>query len=211
MPGISPDKFVERHPRLWHMAEAGSWESIKTHGLLSTTALLDLFEIAGETRFALESARRPRSVEISHPKYGRATIRDNIPLLQKVLERTLVEMTPREWYETLNSRVFFWVSKDRLEKLRTAGSYADREHDILVVDTAGLLRAHIASVTLSPMNSGATHPGATYGRGAETFRSLPEYRWEERLKANKKEPVVELAVQYSVPDIASYVVEVERR
>jgi hypothetical protein len=41
------------------MAEAGSWPSIKRHGLLSTTALLDLFEIPAPDR---ESDRiRPAS------------------------------------------------------------------------------------------------------------------------------------------------------
>jgi hypothetical protein len=193
------------------MAEAGSWPSIRNRGLLSTTALLDLFAVTGSRREALESTRRSRSETLAHPEYGEAVIRDNIPLLEKVLERTLVGMTPREWYEMLNGRVFFWVSKDRLERLRAASAYAGRAHDILTVDTALLLADHNKDVTLSPMNSGATHPGATYTRGVETFRSLSQYRWDERLKANKKEPVVELAVRYSVPDIAKYVTGVETR
>jgi hypothetical protein len=211
MAGVSVDTFVARYPLVWHMAEAGSWPSIRDRGLLSTAALLDLFEVTGDQRERLESARRSKAETITHPEHGRAVIRDNIPLLEKVLQRTLVGMTPREWYETLNGRVFFWVSKERLERLRTASAYAGRTHDILTVDTAALLADHVEEVTLSPMNSGATHPGATYTRGVGTFAALAEYPWEDRLKANKKEPVVELAVRYAVPEIAKYVTAVETR
>jgi hypothetical protein len=211
MPGITPEAFIARYPRLWHMAEAGSWSSIRKRGLLSTTALLDLFEITGTRRLELESAHRPSSVTITHPTHGTAVIRDNIPLIEKVLARTLVGMTPREWYETLNKRVFFWVSEARLDKLRNAPAYRTREHDILVVDTATLLSRHIDQVTLSPMNSGATHPGAKYTRGIETFNPMGSYPWDVRLKMNRYEPVVELAVSYAVPDIKTLVTSVERR
>jgi hypothetical protein len=211
MAGISPEEFLARYPRLWHMAEAGSWGSIRKQGLLSTTALLDLFEITGARRVELESARRPASVTITHPTHGAAVIRDNIPLIEKVLARTLVGMTPREWYETLNGRVFFWVCEDRLTKLRNADAYSGRAHDILTIDTAALLASHIDAVTLSPMNSGATHPGAKYTRGADTFKPLDSYPWDGRLKMNRKEPVVELAVNYAVPDIEGLVISVERR
>jgi hypothetical protein len=43
---------------LYHMAEDGSWESIRQIGLLSTSALLDRFEVEGERRYAIESTRR---------------------------------------------------------------------------------------------------------------------------------------------------------
>jgi hypothetical protein len=67
---LTPGYITERWPRLYHMAEAGSWPSIERHGLLSTTALLDLFEISGPRREAIESARRPESVKITHPLHG---------------------------------------------------------------------------------------------------------------------------------------------
>lgn len=209
--GVTPEELVARYPRLWHMAEAGSWESIQRRGLLSTSALLDLFEIEGDQRLAIESSRRPRSVTVEHPRHGTAVIRDNIPLIEKVLARTLVGMSPTEWYEALNGRVFFWLSEARLERLRNAPAYREREHDILTVDTASLLERHLHEVTLSPLNSGATHPGAKYTRGVDTFQPLHRYPWRERIRKNGKEPVVELAVGYAVPDIVSHVIAVERR
>ena len=44
--------LLEHYPRLWHMAEDGSFKSIRKNGLLSTTALLDLYGISGEEREA---------------------------------------------------------------------------------------------------------------------------------------------------------------
>ena len=75
MTGISVDSLIEYYPYLYHMAEPDSWESIEDKGLLSTSALLDLFEINGKRRFAIESCHRPDSVVIEHPRHGRAVIR----------------------------------------------------------------------------------------------------------------------------------------
>lgn len=208
---MSVEEFIARYPRLWHMAEAGAWSSIRTRGLLSTTALLDLFEVSGPDRFALESCRRPRSVTITHPDHGTAVIRDNRPLLETVLERTLVGMAQREWYETLNGRVFFWLSDERMESLRNTPRNREREHDILVVDTRILVTRHRERITLSPINSGALHPAARRPRGVGTFATFEEYPWAERMRTRPREPVVELAADYSVPDIRDCVVDVLRR
>ena len=89
-------RLISRYPTLYHMAEDESWESIRRHGLLSTSALLDRFEVEGGERFAIESTRRPEIVRVDHPEYGTALIRDNKPMQEKSLERCLVGMTPRE-------------------------------------------------------------------------------------------------------------------
>jgi len=95
-------------------------------------------------------------VQLEHPKHGVALVRDNKPMQEKSLERCLHGMTPREWYEHLNRRVFFWVERKRLLKLLGARAYRDRSHLLLEVDTAELLERHVDRVTLSPINSGAT-------------------------------------------------------
>ena len=46
---------AERYPRLWHMAEVENWELIQRRGLLSTSALLDLFQYEGAKREAIEN------------------------------------------------------------------------------------------------------------------------------------------------------------
>ena len=208
---LTPHSIAERWPRLYHMAEAGSWRSVQRHGLLSTTALLDLFEIGGARRDAIQSARRAEAVPIEHPEHGTAWIRDNKPVNETVLRRTLVGMTEPEWYRTLNGRVFFWLTEARLDRLRGAPPYREREHDILTLDTAALLEAYAHTVELAHLNTGAVHPGAKYPRGAGTFRSIETYPWSQRLVVNPQEPIIELTVPYSVPDAARFVISVERR
>lgn len=193
------------------MAEAGSWRSIREHGLLSTSALLDLFAITGVQRDVIESARRPQSVAIHHPVHGTAWIRDNKPINETVLRRTLVGMSEPEWYRTLNGRVFFWLSTERLTRLRNAPPYRDRKHDILTLDTARLLEALGSTVELAHLNTGAVHPGATYTRGAGTFQPVATYPWQERLAVSPREPIVELTVPYSVPEAERFVIDVTTR
>jgi hypothetical protein len=77
---LTAEYLATRWPRLFHMAEADSWASIQQHGLLSTTALLDLYEVTGPERDVIESVRRPESVRIEHPIHGTAWIRDNKPI-----------------------------------------------------------------------------------------------------------------------------------
>jgi hypothetical protein len=111
---------------------------------------------------------------------------------EKTLERCLTGMTPREWYETLNRRVFFWVERGRLLKLLGARAYRDRPHLVLELDTARLLRRHGARITLSSINSGATFTMNPAPRGPGTFRPIEDHP--------PGKAVVELAVDYAVPD-----------
>ena len=208
---LTAEYLASRWPRLYHMAEAGSWRSIQRRGLLSTTALLDLFEVDDQERFAIESRRRPESVRIIHAEHGTAWIRDNKPINETVLRRTLVGMSEEEWYRTLNGRVFFWLTEDRLDRLRDAPSYKRRAHDILTLDTAALLGLHGEDVELAHLNTGAVHPSANYPRGLGTFRTIPKYPWAARLKVSRTEPIVELTVPYAVADMTSLVLGVETR
>ncbi len=199
---LALQRFISRYPKLYHMAEDGSWESIRRHGLLSTTALLDLFEVRGERRYAIESALRPEIVRVDHPNHGTALIRDNKPMQEKVLARCLRGMTPCEWYEHLNRRVFFWVERKRLLKLLGARPYRDRPHLVLEVDTAELLRRYAEEVTLSPINSGAPFAMNPASRGTDTFRRIADHP--------ERKPVVELAVDYAVPDVVDFVFSLSR-
>lgn len=199
---VRAEALVSRYPMLYHMAEAGSWESIRRPGLLSTTALLDKFGVEGEERFAIESARRPEIARVEHSEHGVALVRDNKPLQKGALEKCLTGMTPRDWYEHLNRRVFFWVEWKRLLKLLGAKAYRDRPHLVLEVDTAALLERHADRVSLSPINSGATFALGPALRGPDTFRPIADH-------ADGK-PIVELTVNYSVPDVAHFVLSVSQ-
>jgi hypothetical protein len=208
---MNVEELVMTYPRLYHMAEAGSWEGIRQYGLLSTTALLDLFDVDGDVRAALESARRPESVTITHPVHGAAVVRDQIPLREGPLERCLVGMTPVEWYRELNRKVFFWLDEERVRVLLRGRAYRGRPHDVLTVDTASLVGAHENEITLAPINTGSTiyNPRP---RGVGTFLSIADYPFDDwRRRRSRRKAVTELGVLGGVPDIVDHTLVVESR
>jgi hypothetical protein len=204
------EDLVAHYPQLFHMAEADTWTSIRTRGLLSTTALLDAFEIDADDRYRIESCHRPECVTISHQKLGAAVIRDQKPMSDAALRKCLQNMTPRQWYETLNRKVFFWLNHKRLLGLLSARAYRNRKHCVLTLDTSRMVARHLARVTLCPINSGCTVPNPQ-PRGSHTFLPVESYPFDAWLKKrrSKGQAVVELAVDYAVPDIADFVVRVE--
>lgn len=207
--GISAEQLAAKYPILFHMAAEGSWQSIATHGLLSTTALVELFEINSLQRVAIEQQHRPECIPITHPVHGRAIVRDQKPMSDEGLTRGLQDgLTPTDWYGILNGKTFFWLTRQRLDTMMNARAYRKQSKTVLLVDSAELLRRHADRVVLAPMNTGATKP-FPFPRGLSTFRSLDQYPYDERVKKNRKDPIVELAVEGSVPDIREYVVRVE--
>ena len=103
---ISPDEFILAYPKLFHVSLARDLGKILHHGLLSTTALLDLCEYEGESRSPIESRRRTNAVSISHPVHGEFLINDQAPMSESALRRCLIDLIPREWYESLSRRFF---------------------------------------------------------------------------------------------------------
>lgn len=59
----------------------------KKHGLLSASALLDLFGVVREDRKAIEGEQRPEQRLIVHPTYGAAIIHDQKPLQEAKLRK----------------------------------------------------------------------------------------------------------------------------
>lgn len=197
---MDTEELCRRYPSVYHMATLGSWPSIQRHGLLSTSALLDLFEIAGDERQRLEGTRRPESVTITHAAHGSATIRDQKPLHDSMLERCLQgKATVEQWHRLLNGRVFFWVDERRLETLRQARAYRDERQTVVFADTLELVRLYGPRIRLAHMNTGATRSVFHY-RDFDTFKTIEDF---------DRHTVVELTIDYSVPDLGDFVVRVE--
>jgi hypothetical protein len=208
---MEPELLVRKFPRLYHMAEHDAWPSIQKHGLLSTTALLDLFEINGAQRQALEAAHRPECVVIEHRRHGKAVIRDQKPMDDKGLQRCLKGVTPTQWYRLLNRKSFFWLDEQRLLRLLNARAYRKKPHCVITLNTEVLVGRHLERITLSPMNSGCTKP-MPHPRGMDCFLPVREYPFDVwAAKRRNNDAVVELAVEYSVPDVTDMVIRVEMR
>ena len=198
------EEIITRHSLLYHMAEAGTWENIQRHGLLSTVALLRLFDVSEPQRSAIGSRYRGSRVAIRHCDYGCAVIREQTPMPPGKLRLALTDMAPSEWYRLLNGKVFFWSTESRLISFLRARSHRDRPHDVLTVCTRSLVDQYATEITLSPINSGTVRV-PTHRRGSNTFQTIAEHSCRTR-----RECFAELAVEGSVPDMKRHTLSVDR-
>lgn len=198
--------FIARYPRIFHMANAGSWPSIHARGLLSATAALDRLNVSGPLRAKFEDRHRPEMASIRPGLSDDIVLRDQKPMPPSRIERALPRaVSAADWYRLINGKVFFWAQRERL--LRLLNSYGEFEHDVLTVDTASLLSSHASRVRLCHMNSGNTWP-MPHPRDASIFKPIDEY--PVRPSGLPQKEVVELVIEYGVPDIKDHVLEVTR-
>lgn len=200
-------ELISHCPTLYHMAERGSWGSIRERGLMSTSALLDYYNITGYKRENIERSHRPGSVHIKALGLPTAVIRDQGPMSDDGLRRALPEhLEPSDWYRLLNSKVFFWLTEERLHKLTSARLYRSREHDVLEVDSEALIESYRERIWFCPINSGCTRQPVPRIRDESTLSRIDTYpyqHWKRHRKIGER--VVELAVDYAVSDITNYV------
>lgn len=191
---------------LYHMAEDGSWSNILNYGLLSTTAILDKWEIVGNERKKFESQLRPEIVQLYHKNYGIAKLRDQKAMNQDLLSRSLPKnISIEDWCRYINRRVFFWANWTGLKRLLSAQSYINKPHIVITLDTVKLVKSYREKITLSDINTGSTFPrrGKTEPeqRDFNTFRKIADFdsAW-----------VNELAVDYGITDVVNFVLSVKR-
>ena len=207
---MTPDELVKHHPRLFHMAEGGAWASIKRIGLRTTAQLVDECETEPAIRALLLESRRAESTELTHPVVGAITIRDQKPLALHNLRLTDVDLPG--FLNLLNTRVFLWTSERRLQGLLGAKAYRDREHDILVLDTASIVADYEDQIRLTTMNTGASIFPNAPKRGTDSFYTIDEFPFDERRKSRRAaDAVVEVCVIDGIHDVAKHVTSVERR
>ncbi|MFT0182776.1 DUF7002 family protein [Pseudomonas benzopyrenica] len=152
------DRFISRHPKLFHVTSPGAWQSIEKHGLLSTSAALDLCKVIGRDRKALEEQHRPIDIAIGSAEEplvlkNQASMPPHRP--QETLPK---ETSTAEWYKFTNGRVFMWADERRVFRLLNARAYRKHSHEVLIIDTESIVHDYLNNIKLCRMNSGSTFP-----------------------------------------------------
>ena len=195
---VTREEFIRAYPTLFHISLASDGAQISKHGLLSTSALLDICEISGAERFDVESCRRPKAMQVSHSIHGSFLINDQAPMSEIALKKCLTDLSPREWYESLNRRIFFWPTRTRLEKHLAARLGRGRKRLVLSFDTRAFIDRFGEHMELSPINSGNTMRKAAQ-RGSKTFLPLDQYPFHERrMKVGLANAVAEITYPYAI-------------
>ena len=205
---MRPEELYRYYPQVYHIAWEGSWPSIEQYGLLSSKALLRSYGKSQKEIVDLTQKRRSHWVEICAPDRPPATLRDQKPITDKGLLRVLNgSVEPWEWYDLINSMVFFWPTKKRVETMIKAKAYRAIRHDLIVVNTEKLVQLESENIRLSRMNSGCTH--WFHPRDRSLFKRFKDYPFSCRLKsAGKAGAVAEICVKDRVEKIAATVVSV---
>jgi len=195
------------------MTDASNWPSIQQHGLLSTTRLLNLAGLDGDERYDLERRQRLRALRLPNG----ALIRDQLPMSPAALSVCLASgLLPEDWYLELNSRVFFWLDRGRLNRHRHACDSSPQI--VLIVDAHHLLSGYLEQAALTPFNTGNARRRPAR-RGRETFVPFDKWKesgwsWEAAALRTplrpSSHPPVELAITDAVKDVLDFVVEVRR-
>ncbi len=208
---MSPEELAVRCPTLYHVTTPGAWQTTKLHGLLTTTHILDLFQVETTVRADLETRSRRSEVALTHAQYGQIILNDNRPLSESALLKCLDDdLTAAQWLQMLNARVFFWPNPKALQNHLHAKLNRQRTREVIVIDTLEFAKAHAKRIELSPINSGATLRKAAR-RGLKTFTPLERYSFREwRRLRQGYDNIREIAVRGSIIDIARYVVDVYR-
>lgn len=190
---VDREELCVRYPRLYHVAWAGSVASIKAEGLLNTGALVDLYEVPKAERAKIEGHHRDNPIPLTHARRPPALIRDHGPMSHTKLAGLLDDgLTPADWYRHLDRFAFFWVDKERVNRMLAA--YTRVPHVVLVMKTAALVSKWHEKIRLTAFNTGDTR--ANKRRGYGDFKSIFAFKHPD---------VVELCVMGGVPDITTYI------
>ena len=195
-------------PRAFHIADAENWPSIRQSGLLSTGRLIARDRLQGDA--ALPFAGH-RTTGMRLP--SGVLIRDQSPMPPDALRRCLdVGLTPQDWYDLVNAKVYFWLDRERLERhLAACGA---RAQVLLAIDLQALLARHGRAAFLTPFNVGNARRRPA-SRGRRSFVPLAAWladRWGSEAEPGRpprprSHPPAEIAVEDWVPDLADFVLE----
>ncbi|WP_089296601.1 DUF7002 family protein [Actinoplanes regularis] len=203
------EELIERHPRVFHTMSAAAWPSVKRHGLQSTRRLIDLFGLDAAERDRLLSSPRRQSTVLRAPGLPPAVIRDQKPM-KFIAEKIDPDSSLADYLDAINSRVFFWASTERLERLRQAKEYRSEDQVVLHVDTRALVERHGPRIELCRLNSGAVTQKNHPVRGHRSWLPIADYPYGEyRRRHGRDGALVEVTVLDAVPDILDLIDRIE--
>lgn len=195
---------------VYHIVDERNWPSVRKGGFRPASVLMGESLGAAEAR---SRSRRWRAGAETLP--GGVVLRDQRPMPHAALEGCLADgLTSADWYELVNSGVYFWVDTDRLDRHLRAQSGASI---VLELRARELAQTYADSAFVTPFNTGAAlrRPAR---RGAGSFVAYPSWRrfgWRDESPSPKSgrsggHPPAELVIREVIPDALDYVSAAER-
>lgn len=188
---------------LFHLADADNVSSILRRGLMSTEALLKSAGLPEPQRSSVLRGHRTENIRLPDG----VLVRDQRPMPPGTLADVLDDgLEPADWYALLNSFVFFWPDRERMERQRHA--CGDRPQVVLTFDGGALLDRFGHDAFVSPINSGNARRKPAR-RGLKTL--LPYEVWQRQgwPAGQRTRPPAEVLFRCVIPAAAPYLVAVD--
>jgi len=192
-----PVGFAKLRSVVFHASAYGAWPSIAELGLRTPAQLL-----AGAADGRLNTVRS-RNIEFVHDSGRQVIIRDQRPMARAGIEAHLDGISLDDWLAVLNERVFFFARQKALSNL--LARYQESEgQDVLVFNTAKLLRTAVGRVEVTPVNPSEPVSWTRCPcRSRATFVPIDDYR-------AAIDDIEEVTVIGGVDNVADLVVRVIR-
>jgi len=201
--------FLARYPQLYHVSLCSDSETVLRLGLLSAASVLDSVGASASLRKTLQQSQRKSVIHVSHPVHGALFLNDQLPLPASALVRCLIGITPAQWYEELNQRIFFWLSRSQAERFAAVRKTLLPPKTLFVLNTEKLLRGQAESFDLCAFNSGNAMRKPV-PRSVASFQSLAVYPLAERARQRGwKRAAVELSIRRDHLTIRNAVEQIE--
>jgi hypothetical protein len=195
---------------VFHLAEAGNWDLIRQQGLHSATRLIELAGMSEEEARPFKTYRN-RAMKLP----SGVLLRDQRPMPPSALERCLRDgLTPQDWYDQVNSKIFFWFSKGRL--LRHLGACLPNPQVLITINASALIEQYGSQACVTPFNVGNARRKPSV-RSLKTFVPFEVWistRWESERPGHEtsrpaSHPPAELVVGCSIPDLSDFIIRVQ--
>lgn len=194
---MTAEEFIARYPVLYHRSPSVNAAGISRHGLLSVTALLQLYAVGAKRAAAIERDRAKVGILVKppneHPDWPPILIGDQHQINPAQMAAALDGVTPEEWRKELNARVFFWPTVERLAVHQKA--YAAMPSVLYEIDSAKLLTRHGERLRVARINTG-------FFRRTPAMRSRATYQRLADFRHDAKNRIAEVSVLDGVPDFA---------
>ena len=157
-------ELAEHFPHLWHVTFAGGWEGIERRGLLRAADVdpeeADVF--------------RPEVKTVGAEDGSEVTLRDQV-CSRADPTSSLDGITPAEWWNLINSRVYFFQTEDGADKLRVAYLSQGHAQEVLKIRTQAALQPVADDVEVTTVNAGVFPRTKGPSRGPSTFMPLADF------------------------------------
>ena len=161
---MTPDEFRTLRPAVYHLTYPVNRAGIEAAGLRPAAELVAASSLPAREQMRLLTRPRPTERTLTLFDGHTARLRDNRALSWARLQPLVEGIAPGAFLRLLNSHVFLWPTRERVDTLVRARVYRNLTQLLITIPTASLSDDTLTRLHASRINSGATRGNARRSR-----------------------------------------------